>query len=165
MGQCGNLVPERLASPGRAMPRTTHRGFLVLSLERTLHVQQRVPGSDARVDRPGVFHVLPLIVHAALTEVEDSEWFACTPCADTGEAWECNRTRNRSRAVHCDGPASSTTTVAPVSYDAVWQVIADVRDAAPRREDDADTSDIVDALIDRGFMRVSRLPSQEDQTS
>jgi hypothetical protein len=137
--------------------------------ELIAHVCEVVKGDPeiARLARQGagVFHVLPLIVHAALTEVEDSEWFACTPCADTGEAWECNRTRNRSRAVHCDGPASSTTTVAPVSYDAVWQVIADVRDAAPRREDDADTSDIVDALIDRGFMRVSRLPSQEDQTS
>lgn len=41
------------------------------------------------------------------------------------------------------------------TYDQVWQVIADVRDGAERVVGDADTSDIVDALIDAGYLRVT----------
>lgn len=40
------------------------------------------------------------------------------------------------------------------TYDEVWQLIAEVRDAAPRFVNDAATGDIVDALVNAGFLKL-----------
>ncbi|MEU6261834.1 hypothetical protein [Saccharopolyspora shandongensis] len=37
--------------------------------------------------------------------------------------------------------------------DEAWEVIAVIRDQAPRDVNDADTADIVDALAERGLLR------------
>lgn len=42
--------------------------------------------------------------------------------------------------------------VEPPTREQVWAVIADIRDAAPRSENDASTDEIVDALVDRGYL-------------
>jgi len=53
-----------------------------------------------------------------------------------------------------EGCGTRTLTDAP-ARDQVWQVIADVRDAAPRVKNDAETDDIIDALVDRGYLRLA----------
>lgn len=42
------------------------------------------------------------------------------------------------------------------TYDQVWQLIADLRDGDTRHPEDTPTSDIVDALIDAGYLKVAK---------
>lgn len=48
----------------------------------------------------------------------------------------------------------------PPTYDQVWDAIVAVRDAAERVHGDADTADIIDALVDAGFLRLRPEPGE-----
>lgn len=46
--------------------------------------------------------------------------------------------------------------------DRMWQIVADIRDAHPRSSDDADSDEIIDALIAAGFGDVTALRAELD---